>query len=87
MRAALVALLAFPLTALAGAPAGWHTVSVCAVDTSARILKDYSVNLLNLTPQSCASACAKKGYSYAGVEYTNEVSVAVAVIGTPYNAC
>jgi iron transport multicopper oxidase len=55
-------------------PTGWQTTYACAVDTPGpRIMDEAALyELSNNTPAVCATLCASKGYSLAGVEYSNE---------------
>ncbi|KZV86965.1 WSC-domain-containing protein, partial [Exidia glandulosa HHB12029] len=54
-------------------PSGWAVSAACAVDVGDRVLKDdYFITLEKNTPALCMTTCGAKGYSYAGVEYTNE---------------
>ncbi|KAI0338032.1 WSC-domain-containing protein [Trametopsis cervina] len=57
--------------AATGAPSGWAAVG-CLVDSSARALTGFSTSSSSMTPQTCASTCASKGFSMAGVEFGTE---------------
>ncbi|KAF7795714.1 hypothetical protein EIP86_006879 [Pleurotus ostreatoroseus] len=54
-------------------PNGWSVAAACAVNTAARVIADDVTTVLsNNTPGTCAAACQELGYTYAGVEYSNE---------------
>ena len=54
-------------------PSGWSVAIPCAVDNANRVLSDVVVSYLSsTTPASCVASCAELGFTFAGVEYTDE---------------
>ncbi|ODO07533.1 glucan endo-1,3-alpha-glucosidase agn1 [Cryptococcus wingfieldii CBS 7118] len=49
----------------------WYALG-CAIDSSNRVLSEYSVSMSDMTVNSCLSACEDLGYKYAGVEFGEE---------------
>jgi glucan endo-1,3-alpha-glucosidase len=46
----------------------------CYTDSSTRLLNGVAVDSSSLTPSQCQTYCANAGYTYAGVEYSIQVS-------------
>lgn len=62
-----------PVTSSDGLPEGWSVKMACAIDNANRVLSDVTVTYLpTTTPESCAASCAAKGFTFAGVEYSDE---------------
>ena len=56
-----------------GLPQGWKVAIPCAVDNADRVLSDIIVTYSSdTTPGACAASCAVKGFTFAGVEYSDE---------------
>ncbi|OBZ76701.1 Xylosyltransferase oxt [Grifola frondosa] len=54
-------------------PSGWFTAIACAVDVPQRVISNAIVSYSsNNTPYNCVSLCASEGYTFAGVEYSDE---------------
>ena len=69
----LTTVLASPLD-IRAAPANLSAAYIgCFADSSTRLLSSISNVSSSLTPQTCRTFCKSKGYTYAGVEYADEV--------------
>ena len=74
-------------------PTGWTTAVPCAVDNASRVLTDVTVEYLTSgnDPYNCASHCSSLGYSYAGVEYSDEcycgMNLVTPIVEAPNSDC
>ncbi|EIN04662.1 WSC-domain-containing protein [Punctularia strigosozonata HHB-11173 SS5] len=54
-------------------PVGWTTRFECATDVPTRVLADIETLLLDdNAPATCIAACAADGFTFAGVEFSDE---------------
>ncbi|KAJ7291038.1 glyoxal oxidase N-terminus-domain-containing protein [Mycena rebaudengoi] len=64
-------------------PSGWAYVSCTQDDTNARLLSGFSYTDAALTVESCVGNCRSRGFSYAGLEFSNECYCANGYRSTP----
>ncbi|KAI0291639.1 WSC-domain-containing protein [Multifurca ochricompacta] len=88
---ALFAVTSFALSASAFnipvIPLNWTTQYACAVDVPSRVLANVvTTQYTDNTPGSCVLRCDAAGFSYAGVEYSNECHCGTGLVGTPASA-
>ncbi|KAG6907007.1 hypothetical protein DXG01_010975 [Tephrocybe rancida] len=62
---------ATPAPTPAIAPAGWTSLG-CFPDSSNRLLPSFNKSSLSMTPKTCTSLCASKGYILAATEFGTE---------------
>ncbi|KAI0291642.1 WSC-domain-containing protein [Multifurca ochricompacta] len=68
-------------------PLNWTTQYACAVDVPSRVLANVvTTQYTDNTPGSCVLRCDAAGFSYAGVEYSNECHCGTGLVGTPASA-
>ncbi|KAI0296533.1 WSC-domain-containing protein [Multifurca ochricompacta] len=88
---ALFVSISFTLSAFAfnqpTIPLNWTTQYACAVDVPSRILANVvTTQYTDNMPASCIQRCDAAGFSYAGVEYSNECHCGTGLVGTPASA-
>ncbi|KAI0291644.1 WSC-domain-containing protein [Multifurca ochricompacta] len=68
-------------------PLNWTTQYACAVDVPSRVLANVvTTQYTDNTPGSCVQRCDAAGYTWAGVEYSNECHCGTGLVGTPASA-
>ncbi|KAI0296528.1 WSC-domain-containing protein [Multifurca ochricompacta] len=90
-RLALFVVTSFVLSASAFnqpvIPLNWSTQYACAVDVPSRVIANVkTTQYTDNTPASCIQRCDGAGFSYAGVEYSNECHCGTGLVGTPASA-